>query len=160
MGKKLILLVFGNLQDCGFFAIINSPNLRNNHYMSQNKKRVLIVEDDQLMLNILKSKLLSEGLEISTAQDGAEGLKAVLEAKPDLIVLDIIMPRLDGISMLQALWEENPQHKDIPVIFFTNLSDASIAKDALVNIEMENYLVKTDWRPEQVVEIVKERLNS
>ena len=126
--------------------------------MSTNRKKVLIVEDDQLIRNILKEKLLSEGLAIETAQDGADGLNAALKTKPDLIVLDIIMPRLDGISMLRAFWEEDPKHKKIPVIFFTNLSDVSITKEALVDIEVKNYLIKTNWRPEQVVEIVMQRL--
>lgn len=126
--------------------------------MPTKPKKVLVVEDDQSMRDILKNKLQSEGLIVKIAQDGAEGLNVAIKTKPDLIILDIIMPRLDGISMLRAFWEENPKHKEIPVIFFTNLSDISIAKDALVDIDVQDYLIKTNWRPQQVVEIVKQRL--
>lgn len=121
-------------------------------------KKILIIEDEEPILEVLEAKFGLEKFETMRAKDGEEGLKMALEKKPDLILLDIIMPKMDGLTVLQKL-SEDENGKKIPVIVLTNLSDDENVKNA---VEKGNYdyLIKSDWRIEDVVKKVKEKLNA
>lgn len=119
-------------------------------------KRILIVEDDKALLKILVDKLTAEGFLALQAKNGKDGLDMAVKEHPDLILLDIIMPVMDGISMLKKL-RGDERGKDVPVIILTNLSDSKSISDSM-NENITNYLVKSDWKLEDIVKIVRERL--
>lgn len=124
--------------------------------MAQTNKKILIVEDELSLRNALRDKLLSENFAVLEAKNGEKGLAVALREHPDLILLDIIMPVMDGISMLKKL-RGDEWGKDAPVIILTNLSDSKSISDSM-NENITNYLVKSDWKLEDIVKIVRERL--
>ncbi len=125
--------------------------------MAGEKKRILIVEDDQMLSTMYKTKLQSEGVyEVLSADNGADGLEIAKEEKPDLIMLDVIMPQLDGFAVLEEL-KDDPKTKKIPVVLLTNLgTDEDRAKGE--KLGAADYLVKASLTPEQVSDKVKKYL--
>ncbi len=123
------------------------------------KQNLLIIEDDIPELNILRDKFTLEGFAILEAKNGEEGLEVALREHPDLILLDIIMPVMDGMTMLKKLRAQNEWGKTVPVIILTNLMSADEQRNRdITELEPAYYLVKTDWTIQDVVEKVKERL--
>ena len=120
------------------------------------KKRLLIVEDESPLLEILVEKFESSGFETLKAQDGEEGLSSALLNHPDLILLDIILPKMDGIEMLRRL-RTDAWGKDAAVVLLTNLSDSDKVAEA-TRYQVYDFLVKSDWKLEDVVEKVKDKL--
>ncbi|MGA2417676.1 MAG: response regulator [Candidatus Staskawiczbacteria bacterium] len=121
-------------------------------------KKILIVEDDPILLSTLADNLTKEGFEIIKAGDGEEGLASALSAKPDLILLDILLPKMDGLTMLKKL-RQDEWGKHAPVIILTNLSSPTDISKALEVMDgLGEYLIKTDWKIEDVVNRVRERL--
>ncbi len=125
--------------------------------MPTSEKKILIVEDEPDLLRILADKFTNEGFKVTIARDGEEGLTAVAKEKPDVILLDIIMPRMDGMSMLKKM-REDVSNKDIPVIVLTNLADSDTVVSSLEH-GVFDYLIKTDWQLAEVVKKVKNRLH-
>lgn len=122
------------------------------------KKIVLITEDEPAMLNILTDKLHESGFETLQARNGEEGLHLALEHHPDLILLDILMPKVDGMTMMKTLREDS-WGKTVPIIMLTNVSaDTDEALQAIVKNQPAYYLVKSNNTLEEVVEKVKEVL--
>jgi DNA-binding response OmpR family regulator len=119
-------------------------------------KKILIVEDEQSLRRALVEKMSTEGFEIIEAGDGEEGLKAALQNKPDLILLDIVMPKMDGITMLGKL-RESEWGKNANVLILTNLSSGAELINAIEKNSYE-YLAKTDWKLEEIAEKVKNML--
>lgn len=125
-----------------------------NEHMVKNK--ILIVEDEPSMLRALHDKFAAEGFEILEARNGESGLAKAKEEHPDIILLDIIMPKMDGLTMLKGLREDKWGAK-ANVIILTNLSDGESLSTALKHGAYD-FLVKADWRLEDVVSKVKEKL--
>lgn len=121
--------------------------------------KILIVEDESDLREALVDKLTREGFDAREARNGEEGLELALKEHPDLILLDIVMPKMDGMTMLKRLREENEWGKKVHVILLTNLSatDEKIIK-AMMENEPSYYLVKSDWKIGDVVKKVKETL--
>lgn len=119
-------------------------------------KKILIAEDDTLLAKTLSTSLKEEGYEVFTGNDGLEGFTLAKEHKPDLILCDINMPKMDGISMLKKIRSKD-WGKDLKIIMLTNLSDENKVLEALKN-SVFTYLVKSDWELEKVVEKIKEQL--
>lgn len=119
-------------------------------------KKVLIVEDEVSVLKALSDKLNYEGLTVLEAKNGKEGLDIALHDHPDIILLDIIMPVMDGITMLKKL-KMDEWGKTVPIIILTNLNDSENVSEALKN-GVYDFLVKTDWTLEHITQLVKERL--
>jgi len=119
-------------------------------------KKILIVDDEKFVVKALTEKLVAEGFSIESAYDGQEALLKVNQVKPDLILLDIIMPKLDGISVLKIL-KARSETKNIPVIILTNLYD-----DKKVNEVLEtggtDYLIKVEHTLSDIVQEAKEKL--
>lgn len=124
--------------------------------MSKINKKILVVEDELSLLQALELKLTKEGFHVVSAHNGQEGLAVAIQEHPDLILLDIIMPIMDGLTMLKKL-REYPPAKDTPVIILTNLTGSEKVAEALEN-ESFDFLVKSDWRLEDVVKKVREKL--
>ena len=116
--------------------------------------KVLIVEDDPLMSRMYEEIFKFEGYEVEIATDGQEGLDKVRTGKPTLILLDIMMPKLNGIQVLEKL-KADPETKSIPVVMLTNLGNKHDAEEALLKGAVK-YIVKGDFNPKQVTDMVKE----
>jgi DNA-binding response OmpR family regulator len=120
--------------------------------------KILIVEDEDIALQPLVERFAAEGFEVVAARDGEEGLEKAVRERPDLILLDIIMPKMDGMTMLKKLRETDEWGKKVPVILLTNLSaDEEILK-GIAEDEPAYYLVKVNWTLDEIVEKVKQRL--
>ncbi len=117
-------------------------------------KKILIVEDDQNFVSILKQKFDQEGFLTFTCQDGKEGLNMAEKENPDLIISDVLLPLLDGIEMIKQIKKDNV---DLPVILLTNVKDDSYS-DIIKRIKKTDYLIKSDVRLNDIVKIAKKRL--
>ena len=120
------------------------------------KKTILVVEDEQAMLQALSEKLTKSGFHVLGASDGEEGFKKAKE-HPDLVMLDIIMPKVDGITLLKKIRDEDKWGENVPIIMLTNLSDPDSVSEA-AKYKVYDFLVKTDWRLDDVVKLVKDKL--
>jgi DNA-binding response OmpR family regulator len=116
------------------------------------QKVILIVEDDPVLLRMYTEKLTYEGFRIVTARDGEEALKVTQKEKVDLILLDIMLPRMSGTDFLERLIKEGG--KNIPVVALTNLTEQEERKRA-GKLGVKEYLVKAMQTPEEVVEKIK-----
>jgi len=103
-------------------------------------KRILLVEDTATMIMLEKLLLAGEGFEIATAGNGVEGLRKIKESPPDLVLLDVMMPEMDGIEMCRHL-KENPETADIPVIMVTTLGEPEKVEQAFL-AGCDDYLTK------------------
>ena len=119
-------------------------------------KKILLVEDEEIMIDILQRKLTQEGYKVSVARDGEEGLKMMKEVKPDLILLDIIMPKMGGFEVMEQMAKE-PELRDIPVIVISN-SGQPVELDKAQKLGAKDWLIKTEFDPQEVIEKVKKQL--
>lgn len=117
-------------------------------------KTILIVEDDKQLMLAISGKLSHENYNIIKSFDGEEGLAIALEKHPDLILLDIVMPKMDGVTMLKKL-REDPWGKTAKVIILTNLSEGSSINDELKQ-DVAGYFIKSDWRLEDIIKKIKD----
>lgn len=126
--------------------------------MAASKKTIMVVEDDRFYGNICKVKLSKEGYTVVVMNNGAWALKAVAEKKPDLILLDLVMPEMDGFETLKAL-KNDPASATIPVIVLSNLGQPEDIKKALA-LGAIDYMVKTIIPIQKMVEKVRSHLPS
>jgi CheY-like chemotaxis protein len=120
-------------------------------------KKILIVEDEELMIDLLQRKLAKEGYEVSVARNGEEGLKLMkeMEPKPDLILLDIVMPKMGGFEVMEEMKKDSELEK-IPVIVISN-SGQPVELDRAKKLGAKDWLIKTEFDPKEVLEkIVKQ----
>ncbi len=120
-------------------------------------KKILIVEDDILLAKTLSEYLQDEGYSVYMAKDGLEGYSLTKKYKPDLVLCDINMPKMDGISMLKKIRSKD-WGKKLRIMMLTNYSDEEKVLEALKH-SVFNYLIKSDWELEGVVDKIKEQLN-
>ncbi|MES3032000.1 MAG: response regulator [Patescibacteria group bacterium] len=124
------------------------------------KKKILIVEDELSMLKILVDTFKKENFLTLEARDGESAFSRALLEKPDIILLDILLPKIDGLAVLKKLRAENEYGKSVPVIFLTNLSpDREEINKVITENNPAYYLVKTNWNMEDVVEKVRKCLS-
>jgi DNA-binding response OmpR family regulator len=121
------------------------------------KKKLLIIEDDIVLQKALSDYLVTEDFEIKCAEDGEVGVRMALEEKPDLILLDIVLPKKDGYTVLTEV-RANESTKYIPIVLLTNLGSISDVEKAL-ELGATTYLVKADYKLEEVTAKIKEILN-
>jgi len=119
-------------------------------------KKILLVEDEEIMIGLLQRKLTQEGYEISVARDGEEGLKTMKEIKPDLILLDIIMPKMGGLEVMEEMAKDEGI-KDIPVIVISN-SGQPVELDRAQKLGAKDWLIKTEFDPQEVVDKVVKQI--
>ncbi len=117
--------------------------------MSKNTK-ILLVEDDSFLLNMYKTKFELEGFNVLSASDGEKGLRLIYKEKPDIILLDILLPKRNGFEILKAIKEDDAV-KDIPVILLTNLGQKKDTEKGL-KLGAADYLIKAHFMPSEVVE--------
>ena len=124
--------------------------------MANKKTKILLIEDEEMLANMYEVKFNNEGFDIVKALDGAEGLEKSKTVNPDFILLDIIMPKMDGFSVLTAL-KEDEKTKNVPVLLLTNLGqDEDVARGK--ELGAVGYLVKANITPSEVVESVKKHI--
>jgi DNA-binding response OmpR family regulator len=116
------------------------------------KKKILVVEDDPVLGVMYKTKLEAEGYEITLAVNGADGLTMAQQNSFDIVLLDVILPQLDGFSVLAEL-KANEITKNVPVIMLTNLSTTEDKEKGLA-MGAADYLVKAEYTPEQLSEAI------
>ncbi len=120
--------------------------------------KILVIEDEIALLKVLTDKLRREKYNVTEAKDGVEGLKQAIATVPDLIILDIVMPAMDGVSMLKKL-RENKKTENIPVIIISNLSEIERITEILdAKKGVVEHLVKSHWSLDAIVKKVKETL--
>ncbi|MEK7584371.1 MAG: response regulator [Patescibacteria group bacterium] len=123
------------------------------------QKKILIVEDDPSILNVLANRLRREGYMVHEAVDGRAGLDSAISKKPDLILLDVMMPRMDGLSVLKRLREHKEWGSKVRVILLTNLGQEEDVERGK-KLGALDYLIKSEWEIGDVVKRIKLRLHS
>jgi len=118
--------------------------------------KIAIIEDDTVINQMYRMKFEADGFEVQLADDGKRGVALVEQFKPDLILLDLQMPNMNGAEALEEI-RKHPWGKDIPVIILTNLGEEESPK-SLKSLGIHSYIVKADLTPRQVVTRVKEAL--
>ncbi|MDD5738512.1 MAG: response regulator [Candidatus Pacebacteria bacterium] len=129
--------------------------------MENDKKyKILIVEDEPVLQKTLADNLISEGFNVLQAKDGVEGLSIAIKQRPDLVLLDILMPQMDGLAMMQKLRAKNVWGKKVPIIILTNLGpDEDKIMERVTKDEPAYYLAKTELNVSDIIEKIKERLD-
>jgi len=116
-------------------------------------RTILIIEDDKFLRELITRKLLNEAYEVSEAVDGEEGIKKIKEEKPDLILLDLILPGIDGFEVLSKM-REDPALAQIPVIILSNLGQKDDVEKGL-KMGAVDYLIKAHFTPGEIIEKIK-----
>ena len=124
--------------------------------MTDSKKIILVVEDEEPIQLVLRDVLKVEGYAVLEAENGIEGLELALKEHPDLILLDILMPKMDGLEMLKKLREDEWGRK-VPIIVLTNLSDNEDISKAMEG-DIFEYFVKTDIKINEVIARIREKI--
>ena len=119
-------------------------------------KKVLIVEDDKMIATMYETKLKQDDIDVIIADNGSQGLDLAVREKPDLVLLDVILPQMDGFTVLQEL-RLNPNTKETPIIMLTNLG-TSEDQEKGKQMGATDYWVKAQMTPAQVSEKVNELL--
>lgn len=128
-----------------------NKNLNSNNKDSAQK--ILIIEDDKFLRELITRKLTAEGFSVSEGIDGEEGVKKVKEVKPDLVLLDLILPGIDGFEVLTRI-KEDPGLALIPVIILSNLGQKEEIEKGL-KLGAIDYLIKAHFTPGEIVEKIK-----
>lgn len=120
--------------------------------------KIAIIEDDQAISQMYRIKFEAEGYDVETADNGRLGLELAEKIKPDIILLDLMMPEMNGDEMLQNL-RQTDWGKTIPVIILTNMGEQE-APEILKQLDVRRFIVKAEMTPRQVAEMVKTELAS
>jgi CheY-like chemotaxis protein len=115
-------------------------------------KKILLVEDEEIMIGLLQKKLVKEGYEVSVARDGEEGLRTIKKSKPDLILLDIVMPKMGGLEVMEQM-NKDKEIKNVPVIVVSN-SGQPVELDRAQKLGAKDWLIKTEFDPQEVIDKV------
>lgn len=132
----------------GYNKISNMTNLQ--------KKKILLIEDEKILGEMYQEKFTEAGFKVFWVIESQEGLELAKKERPDLIVLDILLPREDGIFFLEEL-RKDQEISSIPVVAFSNY-DAPEARKQAKELGILDYLLKTDYTPQEVVEKIKSYL--
>jgi len=121
-------------------------------------KKILLIEDEELIIDLLSKKLIQENYEVTITRNGVEGLEKMREAKPDLILLDIVMPKMGGFEVMEEMHKDKDL-KDIPVIIVSN-SGQPVELDRAKELGVKDWLIKTEFDPQEVIDKVKKQIGN
>jgi len=121
-------------------------------------KKILLIEDEKIMVNLLEKKLTKEGYDISVAWDGEEGLLKMKEIKPDLILLDIVMPEKGGFEVMEEIAKDK-ELKKIPIIIISN-SGQPVDLGRAKKLGAKDWLIKTEFDPKEVLDKVIKQIGN
>jgi len=119
-------------------------------------KKILIIEDDPFLSEMYSTKLIQEGFETEIAINGKQGMDKIKNIKPDLILLDIVLPKMDGFEILESV-KKNSKLKNIPIVLLTNLGQKNEIEKGL-SLGADEYIIKAHFTPTAVVTKIKEVL--
>ncbi len=119
-------------------------------------KKILIIEDEKMLAEMYRDRFTHEGFEVYSAFDAEEGMEMVKKIKPDLILLDILLPRANGTDFLEDL-RKDKDLAETKVIAYSNYDDAK-SKEVAEELGAKEYLIKTNYTPKEVVEIVRRHI--
>lgn len=122
---------------------------REKHRDTGEKKRLLLIEDEEVILELLRGRLVAAGYEVATAQDGISGFALIKETHPDLVLLDMVLPGLSGFQVLQKMKEENLLPAT-PVLIISN-SGQAIELERALQLGVRDYLIKVNFDPHEVL---------
>ena len=122
--------------------------------MPDKKRKILLVEDDSMIVEMYKLRFEEEGFEVTVTEKGSEAIELASSLKPDIMLLDIILPEVDGFNILQSLKSEE-KTKSLPILMLTNLAQES-DKEKAISMGANDYLVKSQHTPSDVLQKVKE----
>jgi len=122
-----------------------------------NQNKILLVEDDPMVVRMYQRKLEKDGFKLTFVFNGEEGLAALQKEKPELILLDIMMPKMNGIEMLKTV-KADPAFKDIPIVMLTNLGDRPEDVQKCKELGAEDYWVKANTPIQEISERIKKIL--
>ena len=117
-------------------------------------KKILIVEDEKPLADTLEERLIEEGFQVLKAFNGKEGLNLIIQDKPDVILLDLLMPVMDGKSMLSEL-RKMPGYKNTPVIILTNAGDIENIRDTQDFLDASDFLIKSNVSIDDIIAKIK-----
>ena len=120
-------------------------------------KKILLVEDDPFLIDIYTSKLEKEGFSVKISESGEDCFKKINQEKPDLILLDIILPKIDGWEVLKKI-KSDENLKNIKIIILSNLYQKEDIEKGL-SLGADKYLIKANYDPKEVIEEIKKILN-
>lgn len=120
------------------------------------KKKILLIEDEEIMVNLLQRKLSQEGYEVQIARNGEEGLEQARKFLPNLVLMDIVMPKMSGLETMEEMKKDKTLSR-IPVIIISN-SGQPVELDRAQELGAKDWLVKTEFDPKEVIEKVKKQL--
>jgi CheY-like chemotaxis protein len=123
-----------------------------------NAIKILIVEDDLFIRELYERQLSLAGYQVTTAADGPEGLVKITQFQPHLLLLDIMLPQMNGLDLLKTI-KAKEETKNIPVILLTNLGQDSVIKEGF-SLGADGYLIKSAYTPDQIIDEVKKFLSS
>jgi len=124
-----------------------------------NPQKILLVEDDQFTRELYDEVLKDAGFDVTTAVDGEEGLNHIRAGGYDLVLLDVMMPKLDGLQVLRAIREEPPKVKNGPIVLLTNLTNDPLFNSAYgLNVGVTDHIVKSDITPGDLIIKIKKIL--
>lgn len=126
--------------------------------MNNNLIKLLLIEDDNFLRDLITRKIIKEGFQVVGAVDGEEALKKASEENPDLILLDLILPSMDGFEVLRRL-KQKPETEKIPVIVLSNLGQKEDVERAKA-LGAVDYLIKAHFTPAEIISKIKEILNN
>lgn len=119
-------------------------------------KKILLIEDEEIMVDLLQKKLTQEGYNVSVARNGEEGLKIARKIKPDLVLLDIIMPKIGGFEVMEEMVKDEDLNK-IPIIIISN-SGQPVELDRAQKLGAKDWLIKTEFDPREVLDKVVKQI--
>ena len=120
------------------------------------KKTILFIEDDLPTVEVYKTALESSGFKVEIAFSGNEGIRKIKAKKPDLVLLDFLLPDMNGMEVLKEIRAQKDA-KDISIFILTNYTDEKLGQKGLL-LKNEKYLLKTKHTPRELVEVVKKEL--
>ena len=135
------------------------PRKKSSNSKNQNfslKKKILLIEDEKILAEMYHDKFSKAGFRVIVAFDSREGLKLAQTEKPDLIILDILLPKEDGIQFLTWL-KKDPKISSIPVVVFSNYDDPDTKEEAK-KLGVKEYLIKANYTPRKIVEKISNYL--
>lgn len=120
--------------------------------------RIILIDDDQVLLKLYSTRLAADKHQVFTASNGEEGLQLVSQQIPDIILLDLLMPKLNGFKFIEEL-KKNPQTKNIPIIVFSSVANQEQVQ-RLNQLGVSTFLNKIDVTPTQLVNVINQQLSS
>jgi len=118
--------------------------------------KILIVEDEKMLAEMYKDKFEHEGFEVLSASDGEKGVKIALEEKPDILLLDVLLPKKEGVEILKEVRESGRWGKNVPIIMLTNLDSSNYILDAVNKYFPSYYFIKANVELTEIVKKARE----